>query len=831
MHLVLLPLLALLLHAVWLGPLRPRLDAAGSVRVLDRAGQTLADVRDARFDLAVRVRRDELGPWVEPALLATEDARFFWHVGVDPLALLRSGIQALRSGRVISGGSTLTQQLARTLFQRPRTFGGKWCELAYSLRLEAELDKGEILEAYLDRVYFGPRVRGIAAASRYYFDKPPSALSLAEAAALVAAVQAPSRLDPERHGDRLTRRRDLVLGRMLAQGVAGPGEVALARSAPLALHRGLVLPGAYHFVRAAVSGKLALSARRAASGEPGGTDAPREESSQRESEAATPRVLHSTLDGELQARVENLVRSFAPSFAAHRASAAAVLVVDNRSASVRAYVGAPDHRVRAALGQNDGVLALRQPGSTLKPFVYALAMAEQGLNAASLLPDLEQRFGPLGNEYVPHDYDRRFHGPVRLGQALAASLNVPAVTLAERLGPERVLGLLTSLGFSHLEEPAAHYGPAIALGVAEVQLTELAAAYSALARGGEYLPLRFFETDRQALPERVLAPDVAHQILAILSEPRERAATFGRDGPLELDEPVAVKTGTSKGNRDNWVIGADAALTVAVWVGNFDGSPMLSRSAASGSAPLFHAVMEAARRRLAPIRGEALAGAAGTSDAPAAAEVCALSGMLAGPSCPHRLALDASRNRPTRVCDWHRRRCNGGVAREDDLQDDLRNENAACPVVEVLPELYAAWARDTGRGQRELSRPPATGTTDSAGASPGGARGNARRARKNGAEEAPGSRAPAITFPRPDQRFMYDDRLGGEQVLVFAAQAGVGPPLAFEVDGSEVCAASGALSTPSTLAPSECRWPLRRGRHELVVRAGARFSKLAFGVE
>jgi penicillin-binding protein 1C len=781
MHLFLLPLLALLLHAAWLGPLRPRLEEPGSVRVLDRSGRTLANVRDSRLDLAVRVRRSELGPWVEPALLATEDSRFFWHLGVDPLALVRAGVQALHNGRVISGGSTLTQQLARTLFERPRTLGGKWSELAYSLRLEAELDKSAILEAYLDRVYFGPRVRGIGAASRYYFDKSPAALSLAEAAALVAAVQAPSRLDPERHGDRLMRRRDLVLDRMLAHGLAEPREVAVARSTPLTLHRGLVLPGAYHFVRAAVSGKLALSARRG----------------HREGDAPVPLVLHSTLDGELQARVEGLVRSFEPSFAAHRASAASVLVVDNGSSAVRAYVGAPDHRARAALGQNDGVLALRQPGSTLKPFVYALAIAEQGLNAASLLPDLEQRFGSAGNEYVPHDYDRRFHGPVRLGQALAASLNVPAVMLAERLGPERVLGLLSSFGFSHLNEPAAHYGPAIALGVAEVQLAELAAAYAALARGGEYLPLRFFETDPRAVPERVLAPDVARQILAILTDPRERAATFGRDGPLELDEPAAVKTGTSKGNRDNWVIGADAALTVAVWVGNFDGSPMLSNSAASGSAPLFHAVMEAARRHLAPSPAPA---AAAVGEAPALREVCPLSGMLAGPDCPHRLAIEASRNPPTRVCDWHRRRCGGNLA----LADRPLENGVACPVVEVLPARYAAWARDTGRTGR-----------------------NGRGLR---ADDAPGVRAPVITFPRPGHRFMYDDRLGGEQTLVFRAEAGAGQGLVFEVDGREVCAAAPALSEPA-LAPSECRWPLERGRHELVVRAGALSGKLRFGVE
>jgi penicillin-binding protein 1C len=806
MHLVLLPLLALLLHAACLGPLLPRLAAPGSVRVLDRSGQTLAEVRDSSFDLAAPARRGELGPWVEPALLAAEDARFFWHPGIDPLASMRAGLQALRSGRIVSGGSTLTQQLARSLFERPRTLSGKWSELAYSLRLEAELDKTRILEAYLDRVYFGPRVRGIAAASRHYFDKPPSALSLAEAASLIAAVQAPSRLDPERHGDRLTRRRDLVLGRMLALGLATPSEVALARATPLTLHRGHVLPGAYHFVRAAVTGKL---------GPPG--------------DAGTPLagILYSTLDGELQARVEGLVRSFDARFVEHRASAAAVLVVDNRTAAVRAYVGAPDHRSRAGLGQNDGVLALRQPGSTLKPFLYALAIAEQGLNAASSLPDLEQSFGPAGNAYVPHDYDRRFHGPVRLSQALASSLNVPAVTLAERLGPERVLRQLSSFGFSHLDQPAAHYGPAIALGVAEVQLAELAAAYATLARGGEYVPLRFFETDRSDPPERVLMPDVARQILDILADPRERAATFGRDGPLEFARSVAVKTGTSKGNRDNWVIGTDAQLTVAVWVGNFDGSPMLPNSAASGSGPLFHSVLLEAWRLLAPDRASLAPAAATAGDASEVRAVCALSGMLAGPDCPHRLALSAARNPPTRVCDWHRRRC-GSVSehapvhlaeslRPPGVAGDPLPDRGGCSVVEVLPERYAAWARDTGRLERgpgtlmASTFAPTRDPTDPGSSWRGG--------------------PPRVTFPRAGQRFVYDERLAGDQMLVFAAEAQPGARLSFELDGVEVCPAGAQSAGPRPPGLVECRWALERGFHELVARAGGLSSKLSFGVE
>jgi penicillin-binding protein 1C len=777
-HLLLLPLLLLIVHAVWLGPLAPRLEAERSLRVLDRSGQTLADVRDERSELCVPLRRGELSPWVEPALLAAEDARFYSHPGVDPLALLRAAAQAFANGRVVSGGSTITQQLARTLFERPRTLWGKWQELAYALRLEAELDKPSILLAYLDRVHFGPRVRGLGAAARYYFDKPASALSLAEAAALVAALQGPSRLDPERHPERLERRRNHVLGRMLALGLAEPEAVELARRAPLVLHRGLVLPGAFHFVRAAVTGKLGAAFAGTPTG-PGGYA-----------------VLHTTLDAGLQAEVEHLVRSFDARFAEHRASAAAVLVVENRGAAVRAYVGSPDHRVAAALGQNDGVLALRQPGSTLKPFVYALALSELGLSAASLLPDLERRFGSSEGEYLPYNYDRRFHGPVRFAQALASSLNVPAVTLAAQLGPDRVLEQLRALGFLHLGESGAYYGPAIALGVAEVQLAELAAAYSTLGRGGEYSPLRYFETEPIAAPRRVLSEAVTGQILSILSDPRERAATFGRDGPLEFDVPVAVKTGTSKGNRDNWVVGVGAGSTVAVWVGNFDGSPMLRSSGATGAGPLFHEVMAATLRRLAA--GEARGVSAAASSAREPVSVCALSGMRAGPDCPHRLALEPGVSSiPAEPCTWHERRCPG-------LGQGRGKGSVTCRVVERLPERYAAWAHDSGRElgtSAAFTSPPSAPPSASPAASP-----------------------PRIVFPGVRQRFVLDERVSpAQQELVLRAEAGLNARVVFEVDGVRAC---------ETRVPFACPWPLERGPHQLVVQAGsARSAPRAFSVE
>ncbi|MEY4549877.1 MAG: hypothetical protein RL685_6072 [Pseudomonadota bacterium] len=721
-----------------------------SLQLLDRSGRVLARVRASDGELFEPVQLDELSPWLVPATLAAEDARFFAHPGVDLRAVLRAAGQALRHGRVVSGASTLTQQLARQLFVRPRSWLGKGQELALALRLEAALDKPHILQAYLNQVSYGPRIQGAQAASRHYFDKPAAALSLAEAAALAALVRGPTRYDPDRHPERLRARRDYVLGRLLALGWASAEAVERAQAAPLRLQRGYTAPGAFHFVRALARGQLGSAVARAPSGE-----------------------LRSTLDATLQREVETAVRSFAAGFGVRRASAAAVVVIDNDSAAVRAYVGSPDYGSRERLGQNDGALALRQPGSTLKPFVYALGMQDLSLHAASLLSDLEQSFTSSDGSYHPQNYDRRFHGPVRLAPALAASLNVPAVALAQRLGPERIARFLRSLGFAHLEPSARQYGPAIALGVAEVQLLELAAAYATLARGGSYLPLRYREDAPPPAAVRVLSPQISQQLSAILSDPQERAATFGREGPLEFDLPVAVKTGTSKGHRDNWVIGYHARRTVAVWVGNFDGSPMLHSTGASGAGPLFHAVMVAALRDVEPAPPVPVA---------ASRVICALSGLLAGPSCPERVPeqfwTDAL---PEQTCHWHEQHCRAGVSH--------------CSSGEQWPERYVAWAHGSGRAPAAPSAP----------------------------QVAPGS-APRLTFPTSTSHFLLDENLDpAQQQIVLSATAAEGEQLVFELDGARVCAVS---------APFRCPWQLQRGAHTLQVHGRRGTSAaLAFRVD
>ncbi len=565
----------------------------------DRDGVVL---RELRADDGTRARwasLDDVGERVQKAILAAEDLRFARHPGVDPIAMARALGQLVVHRRVVSGASTITQQLARNVARRPRTLGGKFLEAALALRIERALDKRAILEQYLNRVSFGPGVRGVSAASRFYFDKPARDLSLAEAAALAGIPRGPSLYDPRKGTAKLQRRRDRVLGRMLDAGLAQRDEVARALGEPIAVAAHGGNPGAPHLVRAVMAGGIDPAAGPM-----------RERTSD----------LTLTIDRRLQRELEVLAADTVRANARRRVSAAAIVVIENASGDILGYVGSPDIEDAARLGHNDGVLALRQPGSTHKPFVYELAMERLGFTAATVLPDVELSLPTKDGDYRPNNYDGRFHGPVRLREALANSYNIPAVWTVDALGASRVLDRFLALGLSSLDRDAEHYGAALALGDGEVRLLDLANAYATLARGGVWKPVRALAAavgkDGVPLPlpaapeRRVLGEAEAAVITDVLADKAARLSSFGEGNALELPFPAAAKTGTSKGFRDNYTLGYTPEVTVGVWVGNFDGSPMEGVSGISGAGPLFHDAMLAAARApasggLRPARGPA----------------------------------------------------------------------------------------------------------------------------------------------------------------------------------------------------------------------------------
>ena len=607
-----------------------------AIRFSDRTGRLLREVRSRADGRSLPLPPGEpIPPLVRAATLAAEDRRFDRHPGVDVLAAGRAAAQAIARRRIVSGASTVPMQLARQvvpeLAPHRRTLGAKLLEALWALRISAHVPREEVLRAYLDRVYLGNGTYGLEAAALTYFARPARTLSLGQAALLAGVVQSPERYEPWRHEPAARARMAHVLGRMQELGLASPQEVARALAAPLDLAPAPRTFEAPHLVDALVRALPALGLDGAA-------------------------AVETTIDPALQRDVEEILQ--AELAADVRLANGAVVVVDNASGEVLAYVGSADFLDARSEGQNDGVRALRQPGSALKPFAYGLALA-RGFTTATVLSDAEAHLATAGGDWAPRNYDRRMHGPVRLRAALQNSYNVPAVRVAEALGPEAVLRVLRAAGFASLEASADIYGAGLVLGNGDVSLRELARAYRGLARGGVVEPLveiraaadgagRPLAPARELTPRRFLPARAVTLLSDVLSDEAARAPAFGLQNALRLPFPVAAKTGTSRAYVDNWTAGYTSERTVAVWVGSFDGRPMQGVSGITGAGPIFGRVMIRAMRGLSPaplLDRSALAHAA----------VCPLSGKRAGPNCPASLdEVFLPGTAPREACDLHR---------------------------------------------------------------------------------------------------------------------------------------------------------------------------------
>lgn len=572
--LVILRFAALAAVAGWLGlklvpiPRALTQPPVQSLELTDRHGIPLRETRrgDA-FSRAVKL--GELPPQVVHAMLAAEDKRFFEHRGVDSLAVLRSARDAIRNRRIVSGASTITQQLVKIAEPRPRSFRTKVIEAVTAIRLEQLWSKQRILEEYLNRVDFGNLNVGYAAAADYYFGKPVKDLSEAEAAFIAGLPKNPSRLNPHRALSATRARQGTVLRRMRDNGWITPAQYVRARSEqPRLLPQGRQFR-APHFV------DLVLG------------------------EAAGNGTVRTTLDLGLNDFIERTLRDQLQSLRSFNATNGAVVVIDNATGDVLALVGSGDY-FAPGFGQFNGATARRSPGSTIKPFTYLLAL-ERDATPATIYADVPTEFRTATGNYRVDNYQRKCGGPVTLRSALACSLNIPAVHALNAVGgPEVLHKRLCDFGLTTLERGPSEYGLGLTLGNAEARLLELTNAYAALARLGEYRPSRVVLAGEQQ-PSWQVADSRACWILAdILSDNSARIPSFGTDSPLRFDFPVACKTGTSTDYRDNWAMAFTPEVTVGVWVGNFDGSPMRGVSGVTGAAPLMHAIMEHLHARFGP---------------------------------------------------------------------------------------------------------------------------------------------------------------------------------------------------------------------------------------
>ena len=527
------------------------------------------------------------------ALVATEDRQFFHHFGLNPRGIARAFWQNIRSGRVVAGGSSLTQQTVRNVL-KPASRGVfyKLKEAFLALKMEQFQTKEHILTTYVNTAYFGHQAYGLQAASRTYFGKNPSELSTAEIAFLVGLLQSPSALDPFDHFADAKRRQELVLQSLQDVGFLTPSQRQELSKQSIALRADRTLIKAPHFVMWLLQEY------------PQWTGA-----------------VYTTLDEPLQEDVERIIAHHLKLLTDHNVTSAAVVVIDAKTGDLLSMVGSADYFDVKNEGAVNVALSARQPGSAIKPFTYALALS-QGDTAASTVEDIEtQFFTQEGNPYVPRNYDYGYHGLVRYREALANSYNIAAVKVLERVGVARLVHFLRDLGISSLTESPEHYGLALTLGDSEVELLELAQAYGAFARGGRTLNVRRLQGELVDSGQQVMDERVAWLISNILSDNQARLAEFGPSSPLALDFPVAAKTGTSRNARDNWTLGYTPQRIVGVWVGNPDNTPMHDVSGITGAGPIFHDVMVAAMRDVQP---ESFAKPEGITEK----RICRLSGKL-----------------------------------------------------------------------------------------------------------------------------------------------------------------------------------------------------------
>ena len=745
-----------------------------SLRVLDRRGEVLRVYPSALGEMRFPVELEDVCRWLQLATIAVEDQRFYSHPGVDPLAVVRALAQNVRRLEVHSGASTLTMQLVRIVEQRPRTLVSKAVETFHALQITARTSKDETLRAYLNLAPYGGNLRGVEAAARRYFGKGARDLSLGEAALIAGLPQAPSRLRPDRHYERALARRRLVLEAMLREGFIDEGQFARADAdrPPVDWH-----PWPFAAPHAA---DLALGESRG-----------RRSASASDPATIRPSDVYTTIDLAVQrSAAAHLRRFLVESSGGRERLNGAVVVLETRNASgvacaeVRALVGTVDFFDRERRGQVSGATARRSPGSTLKPFLYAQAFDLGRAAPSTVLADVPTPY----LAYLPENFDRRFHGPVAAAEALARSLNVPAVRLQQRVGTERFVDCLRRLSVRGVDRGARRYGLTLTLGGAEVRLLDLTAAYGCLGRGGLHLPWRLLPDPAPRPPERVFSAASAYLVVDALSRRGHLERAGVRGGALRPGA-AAYKTGTSFGLRDAWAFAFSSRRVVGVWLGDPRGPPHPDLVGLEAAAPVALAILE----ELGP---------SAPWERPASLvdrRVCTVTGYLVGRFCPASRGASFPRGAPAvGVCQVHRQ-----VIVDPHTGHELcaacRRGRGELRVVESWPNDVARWFAGRGLASSRLPHDPRCG----------------RMTRRGD--------PPRILSPLEGSEFRFLPGVSFRQALSFsAAVAADSSSLHWFVDG-ELFARTTDLRSVS--------WPLRPGTHEVrCVDDGGRSSSVSFRV-
>ena len=665
---------------------------APTTKIYDRHGNILYEIIDPHFGKHTPLPLDEIPLHLRQATIATEDANFYTNPGVDLRAILRAFIINLRGGEVLSGGSTITQQLARNLLLSPeerfeRTLTRKLRESILAWHLARTYSKDEILALYLNESYYGNLAYGVEAAAQAYFGKSVDELDLAECALLAGLPQSPAIYNPLENPQAARERQAVVLELMVKNGYVDNEAARLAKEEQLHFAAVPFPIRAPHFVMYV----WGLLEKRFGPEElyRGGLE------------------VYTTLDLDMQEAAQSIARRRLAILADRprrdlpdpNVHNAALVALDPDTGEILTMLGSPDYFDPEIDGAVNCSLAPRQPGSSIKPITYAAAFA-QDYTPATMILDVRTAFTTReGEPYAPLNYDLTFHGPVLARQALASSYNLPAVKVLDYVGLDKMTALARNMGITTFDD-SERFGLSLTLGGGEVRLLELTAAYAAFANGGHKVEpvaiLRVEDSQDRILyerkprqGERVLDERIAYLMTDILSDDLARMPAFGEGSVLKLSRPAAVKTGTTTDWRDNWTIGYSPSLVVGVWAGNADNSPMRDVSGVTGAAPIWHDFMEEV---LEARQIEEFVEPAGLTHV----EVCALSGQLPNSYCPHRRTeLFIAGTEPTETCEMHQL-FTVDAATGQLASSDTPPERIVERVYTVLPAEAVEWGRERG---------------------------------------------------------------------------------------------------------------------------------------
>lgn len=613
--------------------------------IFDRKGELIRKLSLNGPEVKTHVSLSEIPKDMQELFLLSEDKRFYEHIGIDIWGLLRALKDNILSRRIVSGASTIEQQLVRLINHYPRKLYYKPVVILNAIYLSLTENKKNILEAYLNNIPFGHNITGLWEASQYFYGKEPSFLTLSEMASLAVIVRSPSRLVSKKYKEELISKRNDLLVRFEKRGELNKELLKLSleeKNEFVYLKHGFYAP---QFIRYILKDCPDCSKR--------------------------PKI-YTSIDLPLQQDIQSIVKETIQRLNEKNVSTASVLVADNKTGEILTYIGSHDFFSNQG-GQIDGVQTKRQPGSTLKPFTYALAF-QNDHHPSSILPDTDTNFNVGGGIYRPRNYSNKYLGPVRASFALANSLNIPALYLGDYYGPEAILNSYRSLGFELPLSPET-YGIGLTLGNGEVSLFELVRAYSSLANGGVYPKFTGFKLIEKSpiFHSTFLRKGTTQIISKILSDDQRRSHSFGRYSDLSFPFQFASKTGTSTNYRDNWVVGYNTDFTVGVWAGNFNQESMHNVSGITGAGRIFNQVVKRVYRSFQNHDFK------NNDTGLVEKRVCTLSGKLATKNCDKFLDEKfTSTNFPHENCDVHKtvkvKLCKNGELTSDVKVTDISDQ-------------------------------------------------------------------------------------------------------------------------------------------------------------